>query len=146
MWIQHRIGEFGLQVRLPIFKSEFLLMSAKSVLLVVAIPVAIFIGWQIGSCELSKYELQDDMKDLSSQLGAKIGLVQASSVSDIQRQVISRADRYEIELAPQQIQVDRSGPPEAPEIYIRAEYDAPVNLLVYSFSMHFTLEASNVKR
>ena len=121
-------------------------MKIKFILGFVVVAAAIFVGWQFGSCDLANYELQDDMKDLSTQLGAKIGLAQASSESDIQQQVISKADKYGIQLAAHQVQVDRYGPPEAPEIHIRAEYDALVNLQVYSFNLHFAPEASNVRR
>ena len=121
-------------------------MKAKFALLFVVIATAIFIGWQIGSCELANYELQDDMKDISSQLGAKIGLVQANTDSDIQQEIVRKADRYGIQLVPYQVKVDRYGSSEAPEIHIHAKYDVPVNLLVYSFNLHFTPEASNVRR
>jgi hypothetical protein len=110
------------------------------------LAAAAFVGWQIGACELANYELQDDMKDLTAEMGARIGMVQASSEADIQNTVVRKADKYGIPLLPYQVRVDRYGSSESPEIHIRAEYDTTVNLLAYSFNMHFTPEASNGRR
>jgi hypothetical protein len=47
-------------------------------------------GWQIGASELA-YELQDELKDLASLGGARIGLAAPSSDDDLRQAVISKA-------------------------------------------------------
>lgn len=120
-------------------------MLRKTIFVVVfaAVVVALFVGWQIGSCELTNYELQDDLKDLTAQVSAKVGLVPAKSETELRDIVIQRAAHYGIELLPYQVTVGRYGAAEAPEIRIRVEYDATVDLKFYSFIIHFTPEVTN---
>lgn len=146
----HRREADSIRLTYPVVDLRFfesaLLTKVKFVLLFAVIAATTFVAWQIGSCELANYELQDDMKDLSAQMGARIGLVQASSESDIEQAVVRKADKYGIQLSPYQVTVDHYGPAEAPEIHIRAEFEATVNLLIYSFNLHFTPEANNARR
>ena len=129
----------------PLIRTIDLHLPRKTtyVLVFAALIVAIFVGWQVGSCELANYELQDDLKDLTAQASAKIGLVSAKSDAELRDTVIQRADDYGIELQPYQVTVGRYGATEAQEIRIRAEYDAIVDLKVYSFTIHFTPEVTN---
>ena len=49
-------------------------MRKLKVLAGLAVLVVMFnAGWQIGKCELTSVELHDDMKDMASQIGARIG-------------------------------------------------------------------------
>jgi hypothetical protein len=120
-----------------------LLRKTIFVVVFAALAAAVFVGWQIGSCELANYELQDDLKDLTAQVSAKVGLVPAKSETEIRDIVIQRAAQYGIELLPYQVTVGRYGAAEAPEIRIRVEYDATVSLSVYSLVIHFTPEVTN---
>jgi hypothetical protein len=67
------------------------------------------VGWQIGVAELHNFELQDDLKDLSAQMGFRTGAAPPLSDDDLRAAVIRKAARYDIELAPQQVTVRRGG-------------------------------------
>jgi hypothetical protein len=95
-------------------------------------------GWQIGACELANIELKDDMQDMASQLGLRVGLSDVASDDDIRGAVLKKADKYGIELLPSQVSVIRDGYGKSANIYITAEYSVPIYLPRYSFQMYFT--------
>ena len=66
------------------------------------------IGWQIGASELATVELHDDMHDMTSQLGSRIGLTNGLSDEDFRNEVVRKARKYDIQLAPEQVTVVRS--------------------------------------
>ena len=105
-------------------------------LLVLALAVSAV--WQTAACELANVELRDDLHDLSSQISAKIGLVEFNTDKDFRDAVIRKAERYDIYLQPEQITVRRSGTLKEPVIYLAADYQARVRVLGYSFTLHFT--------
>jgi nucleotide-binding universal stress UspA family protein len=111
--------------------------KAKFITLFAALALAVIVGWQITSCVVANYELQDDLKDIASQLAAKIGLDSTQSDEAVRETVIRRADRYGIRLNPNQITVQRSGTGSESNLYLAADYDIQINLLVYSFSVPF---------
>lgn len=112
--------------------------------LILALTILIFVitaGWQIGACELANIELRDDMRDLSSQLGARIGFSPVSSDDDFRAAVIAKAKRYNIELAPEQVTIQRTGEGVKGTIYLQADYTVPIHLPGFDFRMHFTPES-----
>ena len=52
---------------------------------IVFLIVMIVMGWQIGSSELANVQLQDDMQDIASQAGTRIGFVEPRSDEDLRR-------------------------------------------------------------
>jgi len=52
---------------------------------------AVGVGWQITPCELANVELRDDMKDMASQLGGRIGLTSFSSEEDLRNDILLKA-------------------------------------------------------
>ena len=99
------------------------------------------VGWQIGACELANVELRDDMHDMASQLGARIGYGNALSDEDFRNEVIRKARKYDIQLAPQQVTVVRNGEGIQATMYLAADYTVPINLPGFSFQLHFTPES-----
>jgi hypothetical protein len=99
------------------------------------------IGWQIISCKLANAELQSDLQDLSAQVGTKIGLDAQKSDDELRSSVIRKAAAAGIHLEPDQITVRRlvesEGTSPGPVVYLEVNYSARVNLLVYSFPLHF---------
>lgn len=95
-------------------------------------------GWRVGSCELANIELRDDMRDLSAQVGTRIGLTPQSTDEEFRRAVIRKAEEHEIQLEPEQVTVKRTGSDEAPIIYLAADYKVHIRLLGFSFAFHFT--------
>jgi hypothetical protein len=99
--------------------------------------LAVIAGWQIASCELANYELAEEMRDMAVQTGAHIGLGSFKTDEEFRDAVIRSAERHEIQLAPQQVTVQRTGTSQLPIIFLAADYKARVNLLGFSFTLHF---------
>jgi len=104
----------------------------------VAIAAAVYVGWQVGACEIANIELKDDLQDLSAQVGTKIGLSPVRNDAELRAMVVRRADDYEIELKPEQVTVRRTGSGDREVIHLSVDYRARIRLLAYSFTLHFT--------
>ena len=112
--------------------------------LVLVLAVLVFVsiaGWQIGACEVANIRLRDDMQDLASQSGVRIGLTTARSDDDFRNAVLGKARQYDIDLAPDQVTVRRTGSSVTGTISIGADYTVPIHLPGYSFTLHFTPES-----
>lgn len=120
--------------------------TLKVLLVVIVLAAAVVAGWQVAASELANIELRDDMKDLSSQLGGRIGLTSPNSDEDFRQAVIAHAMKYGIELTPEQITVQRSGTGTAADIYLAADYEAPIHLPGLTFNLHFTPSAGRRPR
>lgn len=99
--------------------------------------LALIAGWQIAACELANLELQSDLRDLAAQAGARIGLNAVSSDEELRADVILKDKEHEIQLEPEQVTVQRLSTGSASTVYLAADYKARVNLLGYSFTLHF---------
>lgn len=98
-------------------------------------------GWQIGKCEIENVELHDDMKDMASQMSARIGLGAIKSDDDFRNQIVLKAKNYDIALTPEQITVQRDGEGMRANMYFAADYTVAINLPGYSFPLHLTSES-----
>jgi hypothetical protein len=105
---------------------------------VAVLALAVIAGWPISSSEWANFELRQDWRDLAAQGGAQIGLIPPGSDEDLRRAVIHEAKHEEIQLEPEQVTVKRSGTPQTPVLYLAADYNARVNVLGFSFALHFT--------
>jgi hypothetical protein len=117
---------------------NFVMGKAKIILGLAALGLAVIVGWQVGACELTNIELQSDLRDLSSQTGVRIGLNNLISDEEIRNAVIRKAEKYDIELQPGQVTVQHPGTGAMSDLYLAVDYKARVNLLGYSFHLHFT--------
>jgi len=97
-------------------------------------------GWQIGKWELASIELRDDMHDMASQLGGRIGLTNPISDEEFRNEVVRKARKYDIELAPEQVTVVRNGEGVEARMYFAADYTVPIELRGFSFHLHLTPE------
>ena len=104
---------------------------------------AVGVGWQITPCELANVELRDDMKDLAAQLGVRSGLTSPSSDEDFRNDVLRKARKYDIQLAPEQVTVQRTGDGIETRIYLAADYTVPIHLPGFSFELHFSPTSGN---
>jgi hypothetical protein len=111
---------------------------AKILLGMAVLALAVAVGWQIASCEIANLELQSDMRDISAQVASRIGLEALNSDDDLRNAVIHKAQEYGIQLEPWQVTVQHTGSGKTVTTYLAADYKARVNLLVYSFTIHFT--------
>jgi hypothetical protein len=112
--------------------------KAKLILGLAILGLAVVAGWQIASCELANIELQADLRDIAAQGGSRIGLEALHSDDDLRNAVIHKAKEYDIQLEPAQVTVQRTGGDKSWVISLAADYKARVNLVLYSFSLHFT--------
>jgi len=112
--------------------------KTRIALLLALVALAVVAGWQFAACEIANLELQSDLQDISAQVGTRIGLDPLHSDSDLRASVISKADRYDIDLVPQQITIRRTGSGQNQTVQISVDYSARVNLWIYSFDLHFT--------
>jgi hypothetical protein len=116
-------------------KEKLILGSAFLMLAVIA-------GWQIASCEWANFELHEDLRDLTSQLGSRYGYVPPSTDEQLRSDVIREAKDHQIELEPSQVTVQRTGTAQAPIIYLAVDYKVRLKLLGCSFTLRFTPSSS----
>jgi hypothetical protein len=116
--------------------------KAAVILGLAVLLLAAFAAWQITACYVANSELQSDMKDLAVQNGARIGLATFSTEEELRNAVVARAKEHGIQLAPEQVTVQRTLTPGMLEISLAADYEARVNLLGFSFTIHFTPSSS----
>jgi hypothetical protein len=111
--------------------------KAKIILGLAILALMVAVGWRIGSCELANAELQSDLRDLAAEVGARIGLDARSTDEQLRNAIIHKAEGYDIQLDPGQVTVIRSGAGWDSTVYLAVDYQARVNLFVYSFTLHF---------
>jgi hypothetical protein len=117
--------------------------KAKLIFGLVVAGLGVASGWQIASCEIANLELQTDMRDIAAQVASRIGLEAPNSDEELRNAVIHKAEEHDIELEPAQVTVQRTGSGKTLAIYLAADYKALVNLLLYSFNVHFTPSSAN---
>ena len=113
--------------------------TLKAIIGVLVFVGMIYAGYQIIPPELSNCSFNDDLKDLAMMAGAN----PRTTDDDLLKQVLKRAQDHNIELAPEQVTVQRIGTPGAPAVYVQADYSVPVNFPGYSFTLHFTPSSGN---
>jgi hypothetical protein len=108
------------------------------------LALAVIIGGQITACYLANFELQSDMQDLAVQNPVRIGLAPPPTEEGLRDSVIARAKDHGIQLQPQQVAVQYTFTPDLVlSISLAANYEARVNLLICSFTLHFTPSGSH---
>lgn len=112
--------------------------KGKFAVLLIAAGTAIYVGWQVGSCEIANMEFKDDLQDIAMQVGTKIGLDPIRGDAELRSMVVLRAEDCGIGLKPEQVSVQRTGSGDKQVIRVAVDYDARVHLLAYSFTLHFT--------
>ena len=117
----------------------------RNLKILATIAIVYLIGsmaWQIGACELGSVELRDDLHDMASQLGARIGLTNGKTDDDFRNDVIGKARKYDIQLKPEQVTVERRGEGIQATMYLAADYRVPIHLPGFSFQLHFNPQSS----
>jgi hypothetical protein len=109
----------------------------KYVFAIAIVGALIWAGWQIADPEISNVLFQDDLHDAAAQLGLKTGMYAPSSDDELRLSLVRDAWRRDIALDPKQITIRRSGSGVNQTIEISVDYSVPVNLVVYSFVLHF---------
>ena len=113
----------------------------RSVKIILFLAIVLPLGsaaWQFGASKVANMNLQEEMRDMASQAGSHIGVVTPLSDDELTRSIILKTKDHGIELQPDQVTVRRANAGERSTLYIAADYTVPVNLLLFSFSLHFT--------
>ena len=116
--------------------------KSKLILALGVLVVAIVASWPVISCEWANFELRQDLRDLSAQGAAQIGLAPPKSDDDLRSAVIHEAKHEEIQLDPADVTVQRTGPADAPVLYLAADYRVPVNIFGFPFTLHCTASSA----
>ena len=125
-------------------RAEWACMKRKIVISGLFILVlAAFVGWKVAEVYLANSELQSDMKDFAVQSGARTGLHPFDTEDDLRNAVLESAKEYGIQLSPEQVTVRYSLAQKILDISLAADYNARVNLYVFSFKIHFTPSSSH---
>lgn len=109
----------------------------KYVFWIAVVVAAIMAAWAIVEPEATNVVFQDELKDSAAQLGWRTGVSPVNSDEELRNIVIRKAAKHDIELKPEQVTVQHSGTGEYMNWYIAVDYTVPVDLLVYSFKLHF---------
>jgi hypothetical protein len=113
--------------------------TIKALLGFLAIIAAVYCGFQILPPMLGNYSFQDDLKNIAMEGGAN----PRTTDQQLQETVIAKAQTHGITLTPDEVIVQRIGTPGILAVYVAADYNVPVSLPGYSFSMHFTPSSGN---
>ncbi len=109
----------------------------KYVFRIALVVAVIMAAWQILVPEVTNMIFQDEVHDSAAQMGYRTGAAPLNSDEEIRNIVIRKAAKHDIELDPKQVTVQRSGVGEYTTWYIAVDYTVKVDLLVYSFPLHF---------
>ena len=113
--------------------------TVKALVGFLAVIGLIYCGFQIIPPELSNYSFQDDLRQVAMIGGAN----PHQTDQELMDAVMKKAQEHQITLVPEQITVQRIGTPGAPAVFVGADYNVPVVLPGYSFSLHFNPSSGN---
>lgn len=109
----------------------------------VLLLLAAFAAWQVAASYVANAELQSDMNDLVVHNSARIGLSQFDTDEELRDAVISKAKDDGIQLERDQVTVQRTLTAKVLGIALKADYATRVNLLFFSFIIHFSPSSSH---
>ena len=113
--------------------------TIKAIIGFLAIIFVVYAGFQVIPPEVTNYSFQDDLRSI-----AMVGSSNPHQTDqDLLNAVIKKAQEHEITLTPEQVTVQRVGTPGLMAVYVAADYNVPINLPGYSFSLHFTPSSGN---
>lgn len=98
-------------------------------------------GWQMFSAYYGNLELAEDLRDISADVGTRIGLSAPSSDDELRAFVIKKANDRGIHLEQNEVTVTVAGEGKAAAISLGVDYQVKIYMLFYSFPIHF--HASN---
>ena len=82
--------------------------------------------------------IQADMRDIAAQVASRIGLEPPNTEEQLRAAVLHKAEEHGISLTPEQVTVRQTGEGKSVVVFLSADYRSRINLLVYSFTLHFT--------
>jgi hypothetical protein len=106
---------------------------------------AAVVVWQISLVYVANFQLRSDLNAMAVEQKSRLGGQGFDSEADLRTAVITHARERGIQLKPEQIIVERITTWNAMSVSLTADYDATVNLLLYSYTLHFQDQASTNK-
>lgn len=100
-------------------------------------------GWQMFSAYYGNLELAEDLRDISADVGTRIGLSAPNSEDELRSFVNKKANGRGIHLEQNEVTVNVTGEGKSAVISLSADYQVKINMLLYSFPMH--LHATNAR-
>lgn len=94
-------------------------------------------GWQMFSAYYGNLELAEDLQDISADIGTRVGLSAPNSEDELRGFVIKKANERGIHLESSEVTVSVTGEGKSAAISLAADYRVKLNMLVYSFPIHF---------
>lgn len=128
--VQQGFGELFLEAQ-----TEWVPM--KYFLRICAVLLVVVVAWRILDPEVMNVLFQDDLRDISAQLGPRIGFSPPKSDDELRGIVLRKAEERQIKLDPSQVMVQSSGPSDHRVVSIAVDYTVPVDLVLFSFRWHF---------
>jgi hypothetical protein len=113
--------------------------TIKAIVGILVIAGCIYGGFQIIPAELNNYSFSDDLKNIAMVGGSN----PHSSEQELTDAVMKKAREHDIPLTPEHVTVQRIGTPGYMAVYVAADYNVPVNLAGYSFTLHFNPSSGN---
>jgi len=113
--------------------------TIKAIIGFLAIIGCVYAGFQIVPPELTNYSFTDDLRNVVMVAGSN----PHQTDQELVEVVMKKAREHDIPLTPEHILVKRIGTPGAPAVYVEADYNVPVSLPGYSFTMHFNPTSGN---
>jgi len=117
----------------------------KKAAIVLGLAVLLFAAiavWQVSLVYVANFQLGSDLNAMAVQQKSRMGWKAFDSEADLRAAVITHARERGIQLKPEQVIVERVATWNAMSVSLTVDYDAPVNLLLYSYALHFQDRAS----
>lgn len=99
--------------------------------------VAVAVAWQVAFAEIGNIEFRDDLRDIASQNGVNIGLNPPKTDDQIRQDVVAAAADCGFHLQADEVRLERIADPFHLHYNLDVSYARRMNLLVYSFDLHF---------
>lgn len=106
----------------------------KSLLGIVLILGAVYVGWQLIPPYYGNFQLQDTIES-----EARLNSYNMKTEEEIKAIIVKRAKELELPLTAEQVQVQRNGT----ILSIAADYTVHVDLPIYPVDLHFTPMTKN---
>ena len=115
------------------------MLRKLSLIVVTAVLAAAALGgWKAGTSQIENMQFQDDLHDLSTQVGLGANYRSPHSDEDFREAVVRKAQEHGIDLNPDQVIVRRDGSGMATTMYLAADYTVAVKVPGRMFYLHFT--------
>lgn len=109
----------------------------KYVFWIAIVAATVMAAWRILEPEITNIIFQDELRDSAAQVGWRTGVTPPNTDEELRNIVIRKAAAHDISLESKQVTVRHRGTGDGMTWYIAVDYTVPVNLLVYSYRLHF---------